>query len=110
MRLVEVLTMTEPMAIVGWLLIFLLLIACVRWIPTRPTVIYRPYGYRPDVWFRLRPEWLEAERRAEALLRECVTPEEYQRLVTLGYLEVPSRLVPNRSYRVPYQPGRVRVY
>src|SRR5262249_38976546 len=57
-------------ALAGWLLIVLLLVACVRWIPSRTTVIYRPYGYRPDVWFRLRPEWLEAERRAEALLRD----------------------------------------
>jgi len=98
------------MGIVGWLLILLLLVACVKWIPSRTTVLYRPYGYRPDVWLRLRPEWIEAERRAEALLREVVTGDEYQRLVQLGYLEVPSRLGPHRSYRIPYQPGRVRVY
>ncbi len=44
------------------------------------------------------------------MLREVVTSDEYRRLVQLGYLEVPSRIVPNRTYRIPYQPGRVRVY
>ncbi len=97
-------------ALTGWLLILFLLWACMKWIPSRSTVIYRPYGYRPDVWFRTRPEWLEAERRADQLLRDVLTSEEYDKLDLLGYLEVPSRLVPNRIYRIPRQPGRVRVY
>jgi len=98
------------MAIVGWALIVLLLVACVKGLPSRTNVLYRPYGGRPDALLRTRPEWLEAERRADQLLREMVAPEQYQRLVQLGYLEVPSRLVPNRVYRIPYSPGRVRVY
>lgn len=52
----------------------------------------------------------EADARAEALLRASVTPQEYDSLEQNGYLEVPSRLYPNRIYQIPRKRRRVRVY
>lgn len=51
-----------------------------------------------------------AAQRAEALLRANVSTPQYQQLLTNGYLEIPSRLYPGRTYRIPYRPGRVAVY
>lgn len=42
----------------------------------------------------------EAVRRAEQLLRETLSADEYQTLERRGFLEVPSRLVPDRVYRI----------
>ena len=56
---------------------------------------------------------LGAERRAalraEALLREMLSPTEYAQLELHGYLEVPSRCRPGRVYRVPGGRGLVTV-
>jgi hypothetical protein len=52
----------------------------------------------------------EAERRAEALLQEILTPEEYGQLVKRGYLEVRSPRWPQRTYRIPRRQGQVHVY
>jgi len=51
-----------------------------------------------------------AGRRAEALLRDLLTPTEYARLTTRGYLEVRSPSYPGRVYRVPRDGGIVVVY
>ena len=40
------------------------------------------------------------EERAERLLRASLTRQEYQPLAHFGYLELPSRLYPNRYYRI----------
>jgi hypothetical protein len=53
--------------------------------------------------------WARADRRADLLVRELLTPDELEQLDGCGYLEVPSRLVPGRSYRVPAWPGRITV-
>jgi hypothetical protein len=51
-----------------------------------------------------------AQDRAEALLREVLTPEEYAKLGERGYLEVRSPSQPTRIYCVPKGPGRVSVH
>jgi hypothetical protein len=41
-----------------------------------------------------------AWRRAESLLRDSLTPAQYAAYRARGYVEVPSRLYPHRTYRV----------
>lgn len=55
-------------------------------------------------------EWLAAKERAESLLAEMLTPEQYAQLGRRGYLEVASPNVPDRVYRIPKYRGRVHVY
>ena len=50
-----------------------------------------------------------AEARADRLLRDVLTPGEYAQLVARGYLEVPSRSRPGRTYRIPSTGGPVLV-
>jgi hypothetical protein len=50
-----------------------------------------------------------AQDRAETLLRNVLTAEEYTRLGDLGYLEVRSPSQPTRVYCVPRGPGRVAI-
>ncbi len=74
-------------------------------------------------WFVARPsrqmgatsmhtfgEWQAAKARAEGLLVEILSEEEYSQLNRCGYLEVRSRSTPARVYRVPRYRGRVHVY
>jgi hypothetical protein len=56
------------------------------------------------------PKRADAERRAEALLRQMLTEEEYQQLTTQGYLRIQSPNVPQRTYLIPRYRGLVRVY
>jgi hypothetical protein len=50
------------------------------------------------------------KERAESLLRDSISFQQYQHLLTFGYLEIPSRLYPNRYYRIPRERRRVQVY
>jgi len=50
-----------------------------------------------------------AERRADRLVRELLTPGELAQLEERGYLDVPSQATPGRFYRVPARPGLVTV-
>ena len=50
-----------------------------------------------------------AQDRAEALLRDVLSAEEYARLGQQGYLEVRSPSMPTRVYCVPKGPGRVAI-
>lgn len=43
----------------------------------------------------------EAEARAHALLKECLTTDEYRQLERKGYLDVPSPNNERRIYRIP---------
>jgi hypothetical protein len=52
----------------------------------------------------------DADRRAERLLRDVLTPDELTWLDGRGYLEVPSRAHPGRTYRVPRDGGVVVMY
>jgi len=56
------------------------------------------------------PKRADAERRAEVLLRQMLTEEEYQQLSSQGYLKVPSPTVSNRVYLIPRYRGLVRVH
>lgn len=53
---------------------------------------------------------LSPKELAEMLLCESITPEQYQHLLNCGYLELPSRLFPNRTYRIPRERRRVQVF
>src|SRR5450756_790208 len=53
--------------------------------------------------------WREAEERAELLVREVTTDEEYDGIKREGYLDVPSPGYPQRIYRIPSGPGTVTV-
>jgi hypothetical protein len=50
-----------------------------------------------------------ADRRADLLVRELLTPIEFDQLRVQGYLDVRSRLTTGRIYRIPAQPGFVTV-
>src|SRR5690349_18954968 len=50
-----------------------------------------------------------AQERAEAILRELLTAQEYEQLGRFQYLVVPSGTRPGRTYRVPRGAGRVAV-
>lgn len=50
------------------------------------------------------------KERAEILLRDSISPKDYQHLLNFGYLELPSRLYANRYYRIPRERRRVQVY
>ena len=60
-------------------------------------------------WGTTRPEQL-AEQRAEQLLQQHVTPQQYQQLQEQGYIEIASRLHPERFYRIFRGRQRVQVY
>jgi hypothetical protein len=51
----------------------------------------------------------QAERRAEALVREFLTADDLSMLHYEGYLTVPSGGTPGRVYRIPARPGAVIV-
>ncbi len=53
---------------------------------------------------------LAAEDRANQLLRQLLHPDEYERMMQRGYLEVSSPTIPGRSYRIPYPQGLVDVF
>ncbi|HEX9015195.1 MAG TPA: hypothetical protein VF960_04235, partial [Chloroflexota bacterium] len=53
---------------------------------------------------------LEAERKAEGLLQEFLSPDENRELENRGYLEVRSPSRDGRVYRVPRGRGMVSVY
>jgi hypothetical protein len=61
----------------------------------------------PGRWWQERRA---ARERAEVVLRELLTEDEYRQLNRLGYLGVPSPSRPGRTYRVPHHGGQVRVY
>jgi hypothetical protein len=62
-------------------------------------------------WLRLQRWWpVAADHRAETLLRNSLTREEYRSLRTRAYLEIPSPSYPSRVYRIPRGPGQVAVY
>jgi hypothetical protein len=52
----------------------------------------------------------EAERRAQAMLAEMLSADEYEQLRQNGYLRVPSRSYGNRVYHVPEHSGMVAVF
>lgn len=93
------------LTVIGLELLFVLLIICL--------LCRAPYGVltrQAQAGVGRRADWREAQERAEALLRELLTEDEYRQLTRRGYLEVPSRTRPRRIYRVPRHQGQVKVY
>jgi len=66
----------------------------------------------PMVWLIFQPclkSLSPAERRANGLLHDILTPEQCRQLVWRGYVEVPSPTTAQRIYRVPRVRGYVQV-
>lgn len=62
-------------------------------------------------WLYVREEGdATAKERAEQLLQASLTPAQYQQLQKHGYFELPSRLDPERFYRIPHARRRVQVF
>ena len=64
-------------------------------------------------FIRLAEPWrahLAADHRARQLLREMLSPNEYQQLSRFGYVEVRSPTIDQRVYRIPGAGGLVKVY
>jgi hypothetical protein len=55
-------------------------------------------------------ERLTAEGRARGLMRDLLTPAEYQQILRYGYLEVNSPSFEQRIYRLPGAGGLVKVF
>src|SRR6185437_9754917 len=53
---------------------------------------------------------LAADHRARQLMREMLSPAEYQQLVKFGYVEVNSPTFDQRIYRIPGGGGLVKVF
>jgi hypothetical protein len=93
------------LTVIGLELLFVLLIVCL--------LCRAPYGvlaHQTQFGTSRRSDWREAQERAEALLRELLTEDEYRQLNRRGYLEVPSPSRSRRTYRVPRHQGQVKVY
>jgi len=61
-------------------------------------------------WLRMQKWWpVPAERTAEMLLHDQLTPVQYHQLCDSGYLDLSSALHPGRTYRIPRGPGQVLV-
>jgi hypothetical protein len=66
----------------------------------------------PMVWLIFQPCFKSlspAERRANGLLHDILTPEQCRQLMWRGYVEVPSPTTAHRIYRVPRVGGYVQV-
>jgi len=86
-------------------LFFVLLIACL--------LCRAPYGVlacQGQSNAGRRSDWRDAQERAEALLKELLSEDEYRQLNRRGYLEVHSPSRPRRTYRVPRHQGQVKVF
>src|SRR5438067_7135314 len=52
----------------------------------------------------------DAERRAQQLIGKMLSREQQAQLNGLGFIEMRSRLIAGRTYRVPRRRGQVQVY
>lgn len=61
-------------------------------------------------WLRMQKWWpVAAERSAEMLLHDQLSTAQYRQLCDVGYLDIPSALHVDRTYRIPRGPGQVLV-
>jgi hypothetical protein len=58
----------------------------------------------------LSNERTDAERRAQQLIVQMLNREQLVQLTSLGFLELRSRLIAGRTYRIPRRRGQVQVY
>jgi len=63
--------------------------------------------FSSSVTYRSR---LASEQRAEVLLRDILSADQFHQLRRRGYLDVPSPSRANRTYRIPRSRDQVRVY
>ncbi|HEX2515738.1 MAG TPA: hypothetical protein VH257_13605 [Chloroflexota bacterium] len=99
-----------------WLAVIGLSFALLWWRATRTPELFavRPGARRGAALlrpvsrsYRVR---VEAERRAEQMLRDILPEPDFQHLTRRGYLEVRSPSFPNRLYLIPERQGPVTVY
>lgn len=93
------------LTVIGLELLFVLLIVCL--------LCRAPHGVLanpPQFGLARRTDWREAQERAETLLRDLLSEEQYRLLGRRGYLEILSPSRPQRVYRVPRHQGQVKVY
>jgi hypothetical protein len=93
------------LTVIGLELLFVLLIVCL--------LCRAPYGvlaHQPQFSPVRRSDWREAQERAEALLKQLLSEDEYRQLSRRGYLEVHSPSRSRRVYRVPRHQGQVKVF
>jgi hypothetical protein len=98
--------MTDLAPVIGtgaWLLLAVLSIAMVWWRLSRLELDFDRIPPPPQ-------DWVQAEIRAESLLRDLLSEEDYHRLTREGILEIRSPNMPDRVYRIPRHQGRVQVY
>jgi hypothetical protein len=96
-----------------WLAVIGLSFTLLWWRATRAPEIFalRPGPRRgPALASRSYRVRVEAERRAEQLLRDILPEPEFNQLTRRGYLEVRSPTFPNRLYLIPERQGPVTVY
>jgi len=94
----------ELLPILAQLVFGLLVVGGLCWSLAHPSHRHNVQPYQAHA------EWLAAKARAEQLLMEMLSPEDYQHLARRGYIEVRSPNVPERLYRVPKYRGRIHVY
>ncbi|MHB8619554.1 MAG: hypothetical protein ACYDAG_08290 [Chloroflexota bacterium] len=58
----------------------------------------------------LSRERADAERRAQQLIGMVLSQQQREQFAALGFLEVNSRLILGRTYRIPRRRGQVQVY
>ena len=94
-----------------------LFVLCAFFVLSLLAVTFWVIPWAMTYWAEMRPslrqsakDWRAATERAELLLAEMLTREQYALLRRQGYLEVPSPSIPNRVYRIPKYQGRVHVY
>jgi hypothetical protein len=96
-----------------WLAVIGLSFILLWWRATRAPEIFalRPGPRRgPALVSRSYRVRVEAERRAEQLLRDILPEPEFNQLTRRGYLEVRSPSFPSRVYLIPERQGPVTVY
>jgi hypothetical protein len=58
----------------------------------------------------LSTERSDAEKRAQILIGQMLTSQQQEQLGGLGFIELRSRMIQGRSYRIPRRRGQVQVY
>jgi hypothetical protein len=99
-----------------WLAVIGLSFALLWWRATRTPEVWSPRGGLRQGAVPLRPVSrsyrvrVEAERRAEQLLKDILPEPEFALLARRGYLEVRSPTFPTRTYLIPERQGPVTVF
>ena len=100
-----------PSAMTGWAEALVIAVVVIIFLGLLHSLRHevRPWG-QTNLSLQRYHEWLESERRAETLLRQLLTEDEYRQLNQQGFLAVPSPSQPGRVYRIPRRPGQVSVF